>query len=398
MSAAIPFDAVLFDLDGTLVATDGFWPVAADRGCRRAFSELGLERERPTAGEWMSLVGLPLSEGFDRLFADLAPDLRAAVFERVVEAEHEALAAGGAALYADAPDVLATLRAAGCRLGIASNCGRDYLEAMLADGGPGLGRWIDEARCLDSPGIANKADMVADLLATFDTRSAVMVGDRDGDRAAAHANGLPHVHLRHGFAVDGERVVCEAELDALGELPARLGGRDRWIGAVLDELGLARSGLAVPRLVGLGGGPCSGKRLFARDAVRWLERRDVPARVFELEPTAAELLGPDGAVRADASCRAVEAHRGPGVLFVVGCAVLAPRIASHLDRSIWLEVDERTALARARGRDPSLAALERLRAELEHTRALTERWDPTRTVDAVVRADNPLGPPPEAGP
>ena len=44
MSLSIPYDAVLFDLDGTLVATDRFWPQAARAGALLAFEELGLER------------------------------------------------------------------------------------------------------------------------------------------------------------------------------------------------------------------------------------------------------------------------------------------------------------------------------------------------------------------
>ena len=77
MSAVdFPFEAVLFDLDGTLVATDRFWVPAARVGAKRAFAELGLDRELPTAEEWMGLVGLPLAEGFDVLFSDLSVEAR----------------------------------------------------------------------------------------------------------------------------------------------------------------------------------------------------------------------------------------------------------------------------------------------------------------------------------
>ena len=67
-----PFDSIVFDLDGTLVATDRFWIPAARAGARRAFEELGLERELPSADQWMSMVGYPLEEGFRRVGAYLA--------------------------------------------------------------------------------------------------------------------------------------------------------------------------------------------------------------------------------------------------------------------------------------------------------------------------------------
>src|SRR4051812_6700278 len=111
------FDAIVFDLDGTLVATDRFWVDAARVGARRAFAELGLERPMPTAAEWMSLVGLPLTEGFARIFPDLDARSRAHVMAACEEEEHRALRAGGAALLPGVAETLAELRARGVRLG-----------------------------------------------------------------------------------------------------------------------------------------------------------------------------------------------------------------------------------------------------------------------------------------
>jgi len=211
-----PFEAVLFDLDGTLLATDRFWVPAARVGAKRAFAELGLEHAIPTAEEWMGLVGLPLAEGFDALFADLTPEQRQVVLDRCVEEEHFALEAGRAALLPGALEVLQELRSRGVRTGIASNCSQRYLDAGMVR--MGLGQWVDEGRCLDSPGIRNKADMLADLLLSFDTRSAVMVGDRQGDCAAAKANGLPFVLCENGFRQDWERFECEGRIPDLLEL------------------------------------------------------------------------------------------------------------------------------------------------------------------------------------
>ena len=213
---ALPFDAVIFDLDGTLVATDSFWVVAADRGARVAFEELGIRRELPTAREWMALVGTPLASGFERLFPDLSGLERERVMARCVEESHAAMRAGGAVEMPGAREVLRELRARGVRLGIASNCAKAYLDSMLRM--LKLGELVDEARCLQSPGVAKKADMLADLLETFGTTSAVMVGDRASDGEAARANGLPFVHLASGFAPPGERIECDARIGALAEL------------------------------------------------------------------------------------------------------------------------------------------------------------------------------------
>ena len=54
-SPKFAFDAVLFDMDGTLVATDRYWPQAAQEGAIRAFEELGLDAQ-PTRVRYKPLT------------------------------------------------------------------------------------------------------------------------------------------------------------------------------------------------------------------------------------------------------------------------------------------------------------------------------------------------------
>ncbi|MFT5048894.1 MAG: phosphoglycolate phosphatase-like HAD superfamily hydrolase [Chlamydiales bacterium] len=377
-----PFDAVLFDLDGTLVATDRFWPDAARAGALRAFEELGLEREIPSRRDWMGMVGYPLKEGFARVFDDLDDSARGIVLERCVEEEHRALRAGGAVLLPGAQAALEELRAQGVRVGIASNCGRSYLEAMLT--GLGLERWVEESRCLDSPGVDNKADMIEDLLWTFNTRSAVMVGDRISDRDAAWANGLPHVHLARGFAEEGEVARCEAVIDGLDELLPRLRCRSAWVRDLVQRLELTSvSSLA------LTGGPASGKTLLARDLARELDRGGRVSTVIEAD-------GADEASLRAALARASES--GPMALLVGRC-LRDPGLVGATDRTLVLEVSPEVARRRLAGRDGRSGAPDTyqrmveapLRAESELGR---EALAGPGTV--LMRADNPLGPASEA--
>ena len=145
------FDVVLFDLDGTLVATDRFWVPAARAGVRRAFAEFDIEREPPDAAACLSLVGLPLEEGVDQLLGELPSVVRARVVETCLEEERALLRKGRAALLPGAAEVLGELRRAGVRTAIASNCPASYLEFTLDE--LGLAELVDEARCLDSPGV-----------------------------------------------------------------------------------------------------------------------------------------------------------------------------------------------------------------------------------------------------
>jgi len=361
-----PFDAVLFDMDGTLVATDRFWLPAATAGARRAFAELELDRDPPTKADWLSMVGLPLDEGFARICGDLAPRELALLKARVLEEEEEAVAGNGIDLLPGVRAALGELRRLGVRTGIASNCEARYLERVM--GAVGLPELIDEARCLDSEGVQDKADMVCELLRCLGTRSAVMVGDRVGDRDAAHANGLPHVHLAGGFAPPGEEVSCEAVIEGAGGLLDRLRGRTRWIEGALEQLGVRLEGPpGGPRTIGITGGAAAGKTLFTRDAARILRARGRPAT----------------AVGAEAFRRG-EARSEPGrLLLVEGPDLLEAELRPRLDRVLLLEVSREVARRRLGGRRRGRAGP-----------AAPEPEPPRGSVggaDLCLRADNALG-------
>ncbi|MFT6833858.1 MAG: phosphoglycolate phosphatase [Planctomycetota bacterium] len=272
--SSFAFDAVIFDLDGTLVATERYWPDAA-RAATLAFSQdFGLQREVPTTAEWLEMVGRPMDEAFAEAFPELDGERLEVLTKACASAEQGQLARGRAAALDGVEATLEQLRQAGVRVGVASNCGFDYLDAMMK--GVGLGRWVEEARCLQSPGVQTKSDMIADILLHFDTRSAVMVGDRRGDRDAGWDNGLPFVHLPRGYGGVSESVEAEATLDGMDQFLPLLGRR----GARVAEL-LALAPDA--RILGVVGLPFAGKtqlagnlKRAATDAGRSLEVLDDP--------------------------------------------------------------------------------------------------------------------------
>ena len=406
------FDAVLFDLDGTLVATDRFWPDAARAGAVRAFAELGLERALPTRAEWMGMVGLGVEDAFEQVFPDLEHLQRTHVLRRCLEEEAQALRAGNAALLPGVELTLKELARRGVRTGIASNCGLGYLDAMLT--GLGLERWIHAALCLDSPGVADKAGMIDDLLLTFGTRSAVMVGDRRGDRDAAWANGLPHVHLTRGYAELDESVPCEAQIEGMDELIGQLEGRERALARVARRIDSMQPG----DVLGVTGGVASGKTLFARDLVRSLaaagrragavdleqyERSGEPAGLaddplefvrqrYELERLTDDVFAPRAAgeeiVLPDGTRLAPE-----DVVVLEGPCLQHPDLRSRLGPVLHLEVSEEVARRRIAGRDAHLdgpLALARFEHELLPRQRWMERLWPPAPADVVLDGDNPL--------
>ncbi len=422
MPPSFPFDAVLFDLDGTLVATERFWPDAAREACLEAFPRLGLERPIPGAAVWMDMVGLPLADAFAGAFPDLDPSVRSALMEACVAREHQSLAERGATLLPGVAATLDRLRDAGVRLGIASNCGRDYLDLMLHR--VGLARWIDEARCLASPGVRDKADMVEDLLETFDTRSAVMVGDRRGDRDAAWANGLPHVHVDRGYAQTAERVDAEAVLDGMDELVPRLLQREAWIDRIL-----ARAEPRAGKVLGITGRPLAGKSLFARDVARRLDWSGARAVVvsldlfardprvgvsggqataeglpasgpagYDFERLVREVLAPyrrgDTVTFLASDRSSVIVPRG-AILVLEGPFLAHPEVRADIDHLVHLALSDELSVRRAAGRDgrrSGVAAVDLIRRTCVPQHAAFEAAYPPRLhADQVVIAENALG-------
>ena len=254
-----PFNAVIFDLDGTLVATERYWPDAARSATRAFFEEQGITRSIPASSEWLSMVGRPLEEAFAESFPDLDPGARTALLGACQASEAARLGRGHAALLGGVAEALDQLQARGVRLGVASNCGLDYLEAML--NGLGLSRWIEQARCLRSPGVSDKAGMIAELLDQFETRSAVVVGDRRGDRDATWENGLPFVHVPRGYGMGEMDIGAEAVLDGMDQLIERLEQRDVVLRGILDDLPSVEA-------VAVTGLPLAGKSILSEDLRR----------------------------------------------------------------------------------------------------------------------------------
>ena len=209
-------EAVIFDLDGTLVATDQFWIPAARAATRRVFAERGITLEQPSGNEWMRLVGYPMRVGLKIVLPDLDDESMDALHDACIEEEEKELRKGRAALLPGCREMLQDLTDRGVQLGIASNCGKDYLTHMME--ALGLSQWIQEARCLDSPGICNKSEMVADLLLHFGTKHAVMIGDRAGDMVAGRASGLPCIAYMGAFGDPIDAMDADAEIVHLEDL------------------------------------------------------------------------------------------------------------------------------------------------------------------------------------
>lgn len=203
----MPYDSILFDLDGTLwdsvdeiVMT---WNSVIDRypGLRPP-----IKRE-----EQESVMGLQMDEIARRLFPKEAQARQTALMAECVAAENEYLYAHGATLYPWLSETLMELKR---RYGlyIVSNCQSGYIEAFLH--AHRLEPLFDGFLCYGDTG-RGKADNISEVVRRYGLQKPVYVGDTLGDAEAAEAAGVPFIFACYGF---GQVEHCVAAVDSFQEL------------------------------------------------------------------------------------------------------------------------------------------------------------------------------------
>ncbi len=204
------FDALIFDIDGTLwdscEAVRKSWRLSL----RRRYGCFG----SPDLAQVRSIMGLGPDEIAQKLFGRFGARARE-VFDALAEDECAYLAAHGAALYPGVAEGLRELSRTR-RLFLVSNCQKGYAEAFLAACGF---EGLFEARlCAGDTGL-DKSGNLKKLLRGYAPERAVFIGDTALDERAAREAGLPFIHAAYGFGA-AERP--DAAVSSFAELPAAL--------------------------------------------------------------------------------------------------------------------------------------------------------------------------------
>jgi phosphoglycolate phosphatase len=216
-----PQEAVVFDLDGTLVET------AAD--LHLVLSEL-MGREglpTPPLPEVRGMIGDGAKALLARAFAAAGvvpdPDRLDELYREFLEV-YTAEPCRRSHLYPGAVEVLADLAAAGHPLGLCTNKPQRPSELLLEALGV-AGRF---GAIVGGDALPVRKPDPAHLIAVLDRlgatpATAVMVGDSRNDVITAHAAGVPCVLVSFGYTnVPARELGAELVIDRLAELPAAL--------------------------------------------------------------------------------------------------------------------------------------------------------------------------------
>lgn len=201
------FDAVIFDLDGTL--WDSSETVAA---CwKEVMSRHGQLPLVPDGALIRSLMGMTSQQICDKVFSAYGEDGEE-ICRLCLEEEPPYISRHGAKLFDGLEEVLALLSAR-MPVFIVSNCQKNYIESFLLCSG--MGRYIKGHTCEGDTGLG-KADNIGIIMEKYGIKSAVYVGDTASDEKSAFTAGCAFVHAAYGF---GTALNPTAVAESLTQVP-----------------------------------------------------------------------------------------------------------------------------------------------------------------------------------
>ncbi len=185
-------DAVIFDLDGTLLDTSE----GISRSVRYVIDELQLP---PVNDEVMrTFIGPPIQKSFARVFGmdKTEADHAADIFRNRYKEEDLLFAIPYEGIF----DTIGALTASGVRTAVATYKRQDYAEKILTHFG--FDKALDAMCGSDAAGILTKKDIIENAMKAVgvdERRRCIMVGDSDNDAEGASGIGVPFIGVTYGF-------------------------------------------------------------------------------------------------------------------------------------------------------------------------------------------------------
>lgn len=200
--------AIIFDLDGTLwdstESACDIWNQVFDKHNEISF-KMTKEKVEQLMGKTMEDIG-------KTLFPELSAEARYAIMGEFEEKEIKYFRENGAILYEGLEEILETL-SPNYKLYIVSNCQDGYIQAFLH--AHKLEKYFVDIEMFGRTGL-EKGDNIKLIMDRNNIKSAVYVGDTQGDEEASSFAEIPFIYAKYGF---GKAISPDAIINDIGDLP-----------------------------------------------------------------------------------------------------------------------------------------------------------------------------------
>jgi phosphoglycolate phosphatase len=223
----VVLQAVLFDLDGTLLDTAGAISAALNQAlAEQHLGALSSAQVRAMIGRGGPIL---IARALEQLGHAMEEADQSALLQRYF-LHYERIESGtedSARVYAGVRECLEALHRLGLRLAVVTNKQRQLSLALLQR--LGLSEWIRAViggdTCERRKPDPQPLQLACESL-QVDAARALMVGDSINDVLAARAAGLPVVCVPYGYneGADPRQLPCDAFVETLAELPSLLTG------------------------------------------------------------------------------------------------------------------------------------------------------------------------------
>ena len=215
-----PLRLVLFDVDGTLVDSQGSIVHAMTTSFQAASVPV------PRREHILSIVGLSLSHAIARLVPEQPRSKQAELVDGYKQAYHAhrlELGAASSPLYPGAREAIETLHSVPeVLLGVATGKSKRGLDALIE--AHGLERFFVSRQVADHHPSKPHPSMIKTALAEtgVDAVNAVMVGDTSFDMEMAAASGVSGIGVAWGYHPRSDLAAAACVIDTFDQLPGAL--------------------------------------------------------------------------------------------------------------------------------------------------------------------------------
>ncbi len=191
------FDAVIFDMDGTLLQSETYCIEAVQLAVADIYKNNNIPEKVPDREKILAEVGKPSLQFYQSIIPEKYIYLTNEVRNKVCDNEKRFLHEGKGKLFDGSIELLTFLKKLDVKLAMLSNCSSDYFLTVMDVFQ--LDKFLDKAFCIGDFSNDSKTTLLGKIIADFSAKNPIMVGDRCYDIEAGRNNHCFTVGCLYGY-------------------------------------------------------------------------------------------------------------------------------------------------------------------------------------------------------